>query len=95
MNVRDVRPRSAVDSIELEIVSKGEARAFATEKGSGRVCNAAGKDSTGEIQLSLWNEQIEQVNEGDRVRIENGWAGEYKGQVQLSTGKLGKLVVLK
>jgi replication factor A1 len=95
MKVRDVRPRAAVDTISLEIVSKAEARAFATEKGSGRVCNAAGKDDTGEIQITLWNEQIEQVNEGDKITIENGWASEYKGQTQLSTGKLGKLTVQK
>ena len=94
MKVNEVKAKQAVDEIELEIVSKGEARDFATERSSGKVCNAAGKDDTGDIKLSLWNEQCEQINEGDKVKIENGWCGEYQGEKQLSTGKFGKLTKL-
>ncbi len=94
MKAKDVKPRATVDEIVLEIVSKGEPRAFATERGSGRVCSAAGKDESGEISVSLWNEQIEQVDEGDKIKIENGWASEFKGQIQVSTGKTGKLTKL-
>ena len=94
MKVIEVKANKAVDRIELEIVSKAEPRKFATQKGEGEVCNAAGKDETGEIQVSLWNDQIAQVNEGDKIVIEQGWCGEYKGTKQLSTGKFGKLTKL-
>ena len=94
MKVKDVKANKPVDRIELEIVSKAEPRKFATAKGEGEVCNAAGKDDTGEIQVSLWNDQISQVKEGDKIVIEQGWCGDYKGTKQLSTGKFGKLTVL-
>ena len=95
MKVNEVKAKQAVPEIELEVVSKGEVRDFATERASGKVCSAAGKDDTGEIKLSLWNEQCDEINEGDKVKIENGWCGEYQGEKQLSTGKFGKLTKLE
>lgn len=96
MNVSELKPRSAVPEITLEIVSKGEPRSFANERGSGKVCSAAGKDEAGEeVNLSLWNEQIDQVKEGSKVKIENGWCSEFQDQKQVSTGKFGKLTVLE
>lgn len=93
MKVSELRARSPVDEIVLEIVSKEEPRSFATEKASGRVCNCAGADGTGdEVKITLWNEQIDQFNEGDKVKISNGWVSEYKGQIQLGTGKKGTIV---
>ena len=94
MQVKDLKARREVPEIELEIVSLGEPRQFASEKGSGRVANAAGKDESGEIKISLWNEQIEQVKEGDKIKIENGWVSEYRGELQLSAGRKGTLTVL-
>jgi replication factor A1 len=96
LKISELKPRSAVPEITLEIVSIGETREFANERGSGKVCSAAAKDDSGEeITLSLWNEQIEQVKEGQKVKIENGWCSEFQGQKQVSTGKFGKLEVLE
>jgi len=94
MKVKDLRANNSVDSIELEIVSKGESKAFSTARGSGSLCNCAGKDETGEIKITLWNEQINQVEEGNKIRIDNGWVSEYKGEKQLSTGRQGTITVL-
>ncbi|MAG18314.1 MAG: hypothetical protein CL944_02470 [Candidatus Diapherotrites archaeon] len=95
MKVSELKARTPVDEIELEITSKGEIRKWANEKGSGTVCNCAGKDETGEVSLSLWNEQTDQVNEGDKIKISNGYCSEFRGQIQLGTGKQGTLEVLK
>jgi len=85
-----------VPEIVLEIVSKGETREFANDRSSGKVCSAAAKDETGEeITLSLWNEQIDQVKEGQKIKIESGWCSEFQGQKQVSTGKFGKMTVLE
>ena len=94
--VKDLKPRMGNVNIELEIVSIAEPREFATARGQGKVASAAGKDDSGEeVQLSLWNEQIGQVKEGSKIRIENGWVSEYNGRMQLSTGKFGTLTVLQ
>jgi len=95
LKIKDLKAGMPVESIQLEIASLGEPRAFSSYKGEGTVCSAAGKDSDGkEIQLSLWNDQCKQVHEGDKVLIEKGYVSEYKGRLQLSTGKFGTLKVL-
>lgn len=94
MQIKDLKAGEVVDEITLEVVSKGEPREFANERSSGRVCSVAGKDKTGEIRVSLWNDQIDQVEEGSKIKIENGWCSEYKGEKQVSTGKRGTLTVL-
>ena len=52
------------------------------------------RDRTGTIKLVLWNEQIDQVNADDTVRIENGYIKSFRGEIQLNVGRYGKLTVL-
>jgi replication factor A1 len=96
MLVKELKPRMSVTEITLEIVSKGEPRSFASAQGQGMVCNAAAKDESGEeISLTLWNDQVKEVEEGQTVKITNGWTSEFQGQLQISTGKMGTLEVVK
>ena len=96
MLIKELKPRMGVEEIELEVVSKGEAREFASANGSGKVCSCAAKDEAGdEVSLTLWNEQCKDVEEGSKIKITNGWTSEYQGQLQVSTGKMGQLEVLK
>lgn len=94
MHVKELKAKTPVDEIELEIVSKGDIREFASERSSGRVCSCAAKDKTGEVSLTLWNEDIDKVEEGTKVKIEKGWVSEYNGQLQVSAGKYGTLTIL-
>ncbi|MBI5553902.1 MAG: hypothetical protein HY917_04135 [Candidatus Diapherotrites archaeon] len=95
MKVNELKAQTGVPEITLEIVTVAPPRAFSTARGSGVVASAAARDETGEVSLSLWNEQTKQVGDGDQIKIENGWCTEYKGNIQLSTGKQGKLTVIK
>lgn len=63
-------------------------------RGSLSVTETTFIDDTGRIVLSLWNEQIKQVQVGDRVRVENGYVQSYRGIKQLGAGKSGRIVVL-
>ncbi|MBN1940666.1 MAG: hypothetical protein JW772_00630 [Candidatus Diapherotrites archaeon] len=91
MKVKELQPMKSIDSLEVEIVSKEEPRQFASAKGSGTVCNCAAKDDTGEVKITLWNEQCNQFEEGDKVKITEGWCNLYKGTVQVSTGRNGTI----
>jgi replication factor A1 len=57
------------------------------------VADAVIRDETGSIKLTLWNEQIDQVNVDDVVRIENGYVTSFKGEIQLNIGRYGKLTI--
>jgi len=94
MEVKDLKPRMGKIDITLEITEKGEIKEFTKFGSTGRVCNAKGKDSSGEIAVTLWNEQIDQVNVGNFIHITNGYVSEYQGEMQLSTGKFGQLEVV-
>lgn len=97
MLVKDLRPESKVDAIELTVTSKGEVREFTSRSGAtGKVCDCKAKDADGEeVQITLWNEEIERVKANDRIRISNGWVREWRGNLQVSAGRFGKLEVLR
>lgn len=95
MAVKDLEARQGNVNLTLEIIGKEDIREFEKFGKKGRVCNATAKDATGTIKLTLWNEDCDRVNEGDTVKIENGWVGEWQGELQLSTGKFGKLEVIE
>jgi len=62
------------------------------------VSNALISDGTGSIRIALWNQQISMVSKGDLIKIENGEVGEvssFKGELQLRTGRNGRLSVIK
>jgi len=59
-----------------------------------RVADATIKDETGTIKLTLWNEQINEVNVDDTVKIENGYIRSFRGEIQLNIGRYGKLSIV-
>ena len=95
---KDLKDRSKIDEIVLTIVEKKEPREFQSKwsGASGRVCDAIGQDEEGEnVNLTLWNEDIDKVEVNAKIRITNGWVSSYKNQLQVSTGKFGKLDILE
>ncbi len=94
MQIKDLQPRQGKVEITATVIEKEDARDIATANFSGRVCNAKLQDESGTIKLTLWNDQITQVDNGDKIKIANGYVSEYQGEMQLSTGKFGKLEVV-
>ena len=63
LKIADLRPGQGRVNIEVEVVSVGEVRTFQKYGRSGRVATAVVKDESGdEINLSLWNEDIDMVS---------------------------------
>lgn len=92
MKVNELKDRGAVDEITLKITAKEEPRDV--RGGSLRVCNATGEDDTGKVTVTLWNADIEKVNEGNTIKITKGWSQMYNGTMQVSSGRLGTLEVV-
>jgi len=90
MKVNELQDKGKVDEIELEIIEKEEIK----EIRSGlKLCNLKGKDDTGEVTVTLWNDDTEKVNKGDKIVIRSGWSQSYQGNMQVSPGKFGELEV--
>ena len=94
MNIAELNAGQGKVDIEAEVTDKAEPREFTKFGSVGRVCNATIKDESGEMSLTLWNDEIDQVKVGDKVKITNGYVSEFQGEKQLSAGKFGKLEVV-
>ncbi len=95
MDIGGIQANQGKINVEGEITEKDDPREFDKFGKKGKVCNAVLKDDSGEIKLTLWNDEVNNVEVGDRVKITNGYCGEYQGERQLTAGKFGKLEVVK
>jgi len=82
-------------SIEAKVVDKSDPREVISrfKDETYKVATATVTDETGSIKLTLWNEQIGQVNIDDTVKVENGYVTSFRGEIQLNIGRYGKLTV--
>lgn len=95
MEIKDLQANQGKIDLVVEVVGKDEPRTFEKFGKTGRVCNAKVKDTSGEVTMTLWNEDVDKVNIGDKIHVENGWCSEYKGEKQVSAGKFGKIEVVE
>lgn len=93
MKADRVKPGMRNLNLDLKVVEKGEPHSFQSDRGEGRVATAVCEDSSGKINVSLWNEDVDRVEVGDRIHIENGYSRLFKDEVHVSAGKYGELEV--
>lgn len=86
-------PRSRAVNVVAKAVSKSEVRSVASRRDgrSHQVCDILVGDETGCVYLTLWDDDVEKVNEGDTVSIENGYVKLFKGSIRLNVGRYGTL----
>ena len=83
--------------VEAKVTEKAEPREVKSRM-SGEtltVADAVVADESGSIKLTLWNEQIDQVNVNDKITIANGYVTSFQGEIQLNVGRYGTLTVLE
>jgi replication factor A1 len=95
LNIKDLRNGMKRVNVEAKVVEKGDPREVMSrfKDETYKVADAVVADETGSIKLTLWNEQIDQVNVNDAIKVENGYVTSFKGEIQLNVGKYGKLTV--
>ncbi|HHH77777.1 MAG TPA: hypothetical protein ENL18_01000 [Thermoplasmatales archaeon] len=93
MKVSDLKANSNVDEIVLKIVEKKEPREINKRfGGTAHVCDLIGEDEDGNrVQITLWNDEIEKVNADETIVIKDGWVKEWNNQLQISTGRSGRI----
>ena len=91
--VGDLTPQSKAVNVTAKVVSKTEIREIPMGRDGSphKVSDALIGDETGVVYLTLWDDNIEKVNDGDTVRVENGYVTLFKGNIRLNIGKYGKL----
>lgn len=95
MKASKVKPGMKNLTLDLEVVEMGEPNSFNTDKGEGEVVTAVCKDDSGKVKVSLWNDEIDKVEVGDNIHIENGYSRLFRDEVHVSAGRYGELKVIK
>lgn len=79
-------------SIRVRVVLKNKIRTVKTRNGlEHKVVDVQVGDRTGRIFLTLWDEKVNQINEGDLIDIENGYVTMFKGRLRLNVSKYGSI----
>ncbi len=95
MKVHELSSASRRVDIRLRILSLEPVRDVQTRYGKARVTTAQAGDETGTIKLSLWNDDIDRVDEGAIIEVHNGFIKTFRGEMELSAGRYGEIVVVE
>ena len=95
MKIKELRNGMKRVNVKAKVVEKSAPREVLSRFSdtTHKVATAIIADDTGTIKLTLWNDQIDQVDVNDTVKVENGYVTSFKGEIQLNVGKYGKLTV--
>jgi ssDNA-binding replication factor A large subunit len=72
-----------------------EPREISTRFGLANLATAVLEDETSSVRLNLWRDQIDVARAGDTVVLENAFAREFGGVVEVNIGADGKIAVLE
>jgi len=93
VKVSELGPYSKQVNTTVKVVQKGEARETVSRQDgtSHRVLDALVGDESGTIYMTLWDDNIDKVKEGDTVSVKNGYVRPFKGSMRLNIGRYGTL----
>lgn len=93
IKVDALNPRLKGVNIVVKAVSKSEVRVVS--EGAHKVVDAVVGDETGSVVMTLWDDSIDQISEGDTAKITNGYVNLFRGNIRLNIGRYGKLEILE
>ncbi len=91
MKIVELKPGMRRVDVAGTITAIDGPRDVQTKFGPGQVATATLTDESGEVKVTLWNENISKVQVNDKVQIENGYVDSFRGELQLNVGRYGKL----
>jgi len=90
--IKDLRAGMKNVNLKVRVLEIPEPNRVYTRLGApALVSNVLVSDETGTMRMSLWNQQISAVSEGDEINIENGRIASFRGELQLRIGRNASL----
>ena len=91
VKVDSLNPQSRQLNLTVKVVKKGEPRETVSRSdgSSHKVVDALVGDETGAIYMTLWDDNIEKVKDGDIIDVKNGYVSLFKGSMRLNIGRFG------
>jgi replication factor A1 len=96
LEIKDIDARVRRVNVKAKVVGKSMPRCVFSRFGDAlTVSTATISDGTGSMRMSLWNAEIDRVSIGDTVQIDNGRVRTFRGELQVSLGRKGRLQVVE
>jgi replication factor A1 len=93
LTIEELTPQSRRVNVTVKVIAMNPVRDVTSRRdgSSHRVAEALVADETGSILLTLWNETIDEVREGETYDVRNGYITTFRGSMRLTTGRYGSL----
>lgn len=93
IKIDELTPRMKHVDLKFKVVEKGAAREITSRRTyeKHRIVDATIGDDTGIVKLPLWDDYIERVEVGKSYKIENGYTGLFRGNLQVKIGRYSEL----
>jgi len=93
VKVKDLTPTSRGINIIVKVLEVKDVRTVFSRRDNRehRVAEVLVGDETGVVLMSLWDENIERVQEGDVIEIGNGYVSLFRNEMRLNIGFYGSL----
>ena len=91
--VAELRPQMKNVTTHFKVISMGEEREIESRNDGSthRVCDITVGDASGTVQVPLWDDAIDDIEEGATYNLTNGYTGLFRGNLRLNVGRYGKL----
>jgi replication factor A1 len=91
VKVENLDPNSRRVNLHVKVVSKSESREIVSrmDGSTHKVADALVGDDTGCLYFTVWDDDIEKLNEEDVLKINNAYITLFKGSMRLSIGRYG------
>ena len=96
IKVGDLTQYSRSVNTVVKVISKTEPREVTsrTDGSAHRVCEALVADETGSVYMTLWDEKIDEIEDGSFIAVTNGYINLFRGSMRLNLGRYGSYEVL-
>jgi len=93
--IAELEPGMRHVNITFKVMNTSEEKSVKSQKDgeTRRVQHAVVGDSTGTVQMPIWNETIDLIEDGASYALTNGYAGLSKGCLRLHVGKYGSIAI--
>ncbi len=96
VKVEKLTPSSREVNTIVKVVSKSQVRNVTGRDYSvRRVADALVGDETGCVFLTLWDDNIDKINEEATISITNGYVNLFRGNMRLNIGRYGSFELLE
>jgi replication factor A1 len=95
LQIKDIDAKVRCVNLKAKVVGKSIPRYVFSRFGNALTLSTATiSDGTGSMRMSLWNAEIDRVSIGDTVQINDGRVRTFRGELQVSLGRKGRLQVV-